>query len=155
MFLYFQVQANPRTNWRRLDIIDCLAEEAKKEGVSRIGLLGTKYTLTQGFYSNRLRKHGLEVVVPDREDVELVNDIIFNELIWGVIKRESRNRIMEVIERLKKKGAEAIALACTELLLLFEDIREVNGIWLYDTARIHAVKALEYALGEKRCLLDH
>ncbi len=138
-----------------LNIIDCLVEEAKKEEISRIGLLGTKYTLTQGFYSNRLRKHGLEAIVPGKEDIELVNNIIFNELTWGIIRKESRDRIIKIIERLKKKGAEAVALACTELPLLFEGIREVNGVRLYDTARIHAVKALEHALGEKRCFLDH
>lgn len=134
-----------------LNIIDCLAEEAGKDGVSRIGLLGTKYTLTQGFYSNRLRKHGLEAIIPDREDAELVNDIIFNELTWGIVREESRKKIIEVMERLKEKGAEAIALACTELPLLFKGIQEVNGIKLYDTARVHALKALEYALGERHC----
>ncbi len=138
-----------------LNIIDCLAEEAMRDNVSRIGLLGTKYTLTKGFYAERLRRYGLEAIVPDEEDVELVNNIIFNELTWGVIRRESRNRIIGVIEKLKNKGAEAVALACTELPLLFEGVREVEGLRLYDTARIHAVKALEYALGEKRCFLNH
>ena len=134
-----------------LNIIDCLAEEARRDGVTRIGLLGTKYTLTKGFYAERLRRHGMEAIIPDREDIELVNNVIFNELTWGIIREESKRKIIEVIKRLKEKGAQAIALACTELPLLFKDTEEVVGLKLYDTARIHATKALEHALGKNTC----
>jgi len=134
-----------------LNIIDCLAEVAKMDGISKIGLLGTKYTLTLGFYSERLRKHGLEAFVPEKEDIDIVNDIIFNELTWGIIREGSRRKVMKIMEKLKEKGSEAVALACTELPLLFRDTREIYGMKLYDTAKIHAVKALDYALGKNAC----
>ncbi|MCD6469492.1 amino acid racemase [Candidatus Bathyarchaeota archaeon] len=134
-----------------LNIIDCLAEVAKMDGISKIGLLGTKYTLTLGFYSERLRKHGLEALVPEKEDIDIVNDIIFNELTWGIIREGSRRKVMKIMEKLKEKGSEAVALACTELPLLFEGTREIYGMKLYDTAKIDAVKALDYALGKNAC----
>ena len=127
-----------------ISIIDALAEELEKDGVRRVGLLGTKFTLTQGFYAEGLRNHGIEVVIPEPEGVEVVNRIIYEELVRGVIKESSRTEVVGIIEKLAEKGAEGVALACTEIQLLISG--EVGGIKLYDTARIHAVKALEYAL---------
>ena len=127
-----------------ISIIDALAEELEKDGVRRVGLLGTKFTLTQGFYAEGLRNHGIEVVIPEPEGVEVVNRIIYEELVRGVIKESSRTEVVGIIKKLAEKGAKGVALACTELPLLISG--KVGGIKLYDTARIHAVKALEYAL---------
>jgi len=127
-----------------LSIIDALAEELRKDGVKRVGLLGTKFTLTRGFYVEGLRRHGIEAIVPSPEDIDLVNNVIYQELVKGVVKESSRRAVEGVIERLKQRGVQGVALACTELPLLLTG--EVAGLKLYDTARIHAVKALEHAL---------
>ncbi|RLG81227.1 MAG: aspartate racemase [Thermoprotei archaeon] len=127
-----------------LSIIDALAEALKKDRVRVVGLLGTKFTLTHSFYKEGLRKHGIEAVVPDPSEIEIVNKIIYSELVKGVVRDESRYRVLGIVKNLLDKGAEGIALACTELPLLFAN--ELPGVKLYDTARIHAIKALEYAL---------
>ncbi len=127
-----------------INIIDALAEQAIKDGVKVIGLLGTKYTLTKGFYVDGLAKHGIKAVVPEPPDIETVNNIIYNELVKGIIRDESRKTLIGIIERLKEKGVEAVALACTELPLLLTG--SVDNVKLYDTARIHALKALYEAL---------
>ncbi len=127
-----------------LSIIDTLAEVLKKDGVGKVGLLGTKFTLTQDFYVRGLEKHGIKAVVPDPDDINVVNDIIYKELVRGIIKEKSREMLIEIVRRLIRKGAEGVALACTELPLLISGV--VDGIKLYDTAKIHALKALEYAL---------
>ena len=127
-----------------LSIIDALAEELKKDNIREVGLLGTKFTLTQGFYVEGLRKHGIKAIVPDLEDIEVVNKIIYGELVKGVVKKESRDKLVEIIRELVAKGAKGIALACTELPLLISG--EVDGVKLYDTTRIHAVRALEFSL---------
>ncbi len=127
-----------------INIIDALAEQAIKDGVKVIGLLGTKYTLTKGFYVDRLAEHGIKAVVPEPPDIETVNNIIYNELVKGIIRDESRRTLIGIIKRLKEKGVEAVALACTELPLLLTG--SVDNVKLYDTARIHALKALYEAL---------
>ena len=137
----------PQSPLPLLNIIDCLAEQARRDGVSRIGLLGTRYTLTHPFYARRLAAHGVDAVTPSREDIELVDRVIFEELARGRVNPGSREKIVEVIERLRERGAEAVALACTELPLLFGGVERVAGLKLYDTARIHAVRALQCSLG--------
>ncbi|MET1160344.1 MAG: aspartate/glutamate racemase family protein [Thermoprotei archaeon] len=140
---YYDVLVS-RASMPILSIIDALAEAVKKDGLKRIGLLGTKYTLTQGFYVEGLRKHGIEAIIPEPSDIELVNRIIYSELVKGVIREESRRAIYSFIDKLVARGAEGVALACTELPLIVR--REDLSIRVYDTARIHAIKALEYAL---------
>ncbi len=141
MFLDYIVS---RSSIPILSIIDALAEVLKKDGIRRIGLLGTKYTLTHDFYVRGLKEHGIEALIPEANDIDVVNRIIYDELVKGVIREESRNVLINIIKELVIKGAEGIALACTELPLIVSG--SVNGIKLYDTARIHAIKALEYAL---------
>ena len=127
-----------------LSIVDALAEELRKDGVVKVGLLGTKYTLTQGFYVDRLRTYGIEAIIPNPEGIELVNDVIYKELVKGVVRESSKEKVLAVIKELVKEGAQGVALACTELPLLLAG--EAYGVKLYDTARIHAIKALEYAM---------
>jgi len=127
-----------------ISIIDSLAEELKRNSIGRIGLLGTKFTLTHGFYVEGLRKHGIKAIVPDLKDVETANRIIYDELTKGIVKDSSRKMLLKIIGKLVKKGAEAIALACTELPLILKE--NMVNVKLYDTVRIHSIKALEYAL---------
>jgi len=127
-----------------ISIIDALAEKLIQDNIGKVGLLGTKFTLTQRFYVKELRKHGIEALVPDSKGIEIVNKIIYEELVKGIIRDSSREKLLAVAKELIRRGAEAIVLACTELPLILKD--GMGGIRFYNTAKIHAIKALEYAL---------
>ncbi len=129
-----------------ISIVDALAEALKRDHIKIVGLLGTKFTLRSRFYVDGLRKHGIEALIPSDEGVDVVNEVIYRELVKGVVKAESRAKVVEVIEDLVSRGAQAVALACTELPLLVSG--EACGVKLYDTAVIHAIKALDYALSK-------
>ena len=132
------------TGARMIHIADALAKALKRDGVRRIGLLGTRVTLTKGFYVERLARHGIEAIVPSPEGVEVVDRVIREELTKGIIKEESRKAVEAVARELMWAGAEAIALACTELPLLIKG--EVAGARAYDTAREHVRDAVESVL---------
>ncbi len=131
-----------RINVPLLNIIDCVAEEVVKRGVRRVGLLGTKFTMEDGFYEDGLRRYGLEVIVPDDEDRNEIHRIIFEELCRGIFKEHSKRKLIEIIGRLKMKGAEGVILGCTELPLLVKEAE----IPIFDSTKIHAVYAVEFAL---------
>lgn len=127
-----------------LHIADATAEELGRCHIRRVGLLGTKYTMTQEFYKQRLMDKGIDVVIPDEADIEIVNDVIFHELCVGEINEESRSKFQRIINELKKKGAEGVILGCTEIGLL---IRQADSMLpVFDTTLIHAKKAVEMAL---------
>jgi aspartate racemase len=128
-----------------LHIADATAEAIKVQGLSKIGLLGTKFTMEEDFYRGRLvEKHGLEVLIPDAEDREIVHRVIYDELVLGKIKSESRNQYRRIIGNLITAGAQGIILGCTEIGLLVKN--EDSSVPLFDTTYIHAVSAVEYAL---------
>ena len=128
-----------------LHIADATAEAIKARGLSKIGLLGTKFTMEEDFYRGRLvEHHGLNVLIPETEDREVVHRVIYDELVLGNIKPESREAYKKIIEKLIAAGAQGIILGCTEIGLLVKD--EDSSIPLFDTTYIHAVSAVEYAL---------
>ncbi len=127
-----------------LHIADVTAQEIKKAGLGRVGLLGTRFTMEQPFMRQRLESHGLEVLVPDADDRELVHRVIYEELVQGVIREESRQAYRQVIERLVRRGAEGVILGCTEIGLLIGD--KDASVPVFDTTRIHATAAVERAL---------
>ena len=128
-----------------LNIINETAKTIKASGMKKVGLLGTKYTMTEDFYKGRLSKEfGIEVLVPDTDDINTVNDIIYNELCVGNISLSSKNKVIKIIKRLADKGAEGVILGCTELPLLVKS--EDVDIPLFNTTKIHAEAAVEYAL---------
>ena len=128
-----------------LHIADATADAIKSQGLSKIGLLGTKFTMEEDFYRGRLvEKHGLEVIIPDAEDREIVHHVIYGELVLGEIKTESLEQYKNVIEKLIAAGAQGIILGCTEIGLLVKD--EDSRVSLFDTTYIHAVAAVEMAL---------
>ncbi len=133
------------TGARMIHIADSLAKALKRDGVRRVGLLGTRVTLTKDFYVKRLARHGIEAVVPPPEGVEVVDRVIREELTKGIIREESRAAVEAVARDLVEAGAEAVALACTELPLLIKG--EVAGVRAYDTAREHVRDAVEHTLG--------
>ena len=128
-----------------LHIADATAEYIKAEKVNKVGLLGTKFTMEQEFYKGTLHeKHGIEVIIPDEVGTQTVHDIIYNELVHGVIKDSSRKLYLEIINNLASKGAEGIVLGCTEIPLLVN--QNDCKIKLFDTTSIHALAAVDRAL---------
>lgn len=128
-----------------LHIADATAQKVKAAGLTRIGLLGTRFTMEEDFYTGRLKqKYGLTVLIPNDEDREIVHRVIYEELVLGEIKPESRAHYLRIMERLAQAGAEGIILGCTEIGLLVHD--GDTRVSLFDTTRIHAVAAVEYAL---------
>lgn len=128
-----------------LHIADPTGEAIQAKGLTKIGLLGTKYTMEHDFYKGRLIKQfGLEVLVPDDQDRQTVHDIIYNELCLGVVKPESKAKYLAIIEKLKESGAEGVILGCTEIMLLVQ--QGDTDLPIFDTTRIHAETAVEKAL---------
>ena len=122
------------------------ADKLEDAGSRKVGLLGTKYTMTQDFYMQKLIDRGFEVVIPDDKDIDVVNNIIYGELCLGEIMYDSRKEYQRIIEGLKDKGAEAVILGCTEIGLLIHQDDSVLPI--FDTTEIHAKRAAEIALTE-------
>ena len=127
-----------------IHIADATADELEKNSTRSIGLLGTKYTMTQDFYKQRLIDRGIRVLIPDEGDIETVNTVIFDELCVGKISDVSREKLKEIITKLKCKGAEGVILGCTEIGLLIHQ-SDVD-IPVFDTTVIHARKAAELAI---------
>ena len=126
-------------------IADPTAEEIKRAGHTKIGLLGTRFTMEQAFYKDRLReRHGLDVLVPDAADRDIVHRIIYEELCLGRVVDASRDEYRRVIAALVAQGAQAIILGCTEISLLVA--QHDAAVPLFDTTAIHARKAAEWAL---------
>lgn len=128
-----------------LHIADATAEALSKDGIKRVGLLGTAFTMEQDFYKGRLEeKFGLEVLVPRAGERKTVHDIIYQELCLGRIVDESREEYIQIIGELARRGAEAVILGCTEIGML---VGQADlDLKIYDTTAIHAAKAVEMAL---------
>jgi aspartate racemase len=131
-----------------LHIADATAERICSSGLTRVGLLGTRFTMEQDFYRGRLEeRHGLEIVVPSERDRESVHRIIYEELCRGQTLEASRSEIRRIILGLVARDCEGIVLGCTEIGLLLQ--QSDAPVPLFDTAQIHAEKAALYALGEE------
>lgn len=128
-----------------LHIADATAAKLQADGITRVGLLGTRFTMEQDFYKGRLQERfGLAVLVPDEAGRERVHRIIYDELCLGEIRESSRAEYLAIIEGLAAAGAEAVILGCTEIALLVGDARA--AVPLYDTTAIHAEAAVALAL---------
>jgi aspartate racemase len=128
-----------------LNIIDVTAEAVGAAGISTVGLLGTRFTMTQDFYRRRLlEEHGIETVIPSEQDVSMIHRVIMEELTIGVISPESKKLFWEVIRRLQSMGARGIVLGCTEIPLLVK--QDEGEIPLFDTTLLHARAAVRLAL---------
>jgi aspartate racemase len=129
-----------------LHIADPTAEAIKAADYRRVGLLGTAFTMEQDFYKGRLRhKFGLDVLVPDAADRSVVHQVIYKELVAGQVLAASRSAYREIIARLVERGAQAIVLGCTEIMLLVQ--AEDSAVPLFDTTTLHAHAAVTLALG--------
>lgn len=130
-----------------LHIAQATAEALCRDGIRTVGLLGTKYTMTQDFYKDQLLQAGLEVVIPDATSIEQVNRIIYDELCLGQINDSSKQTYLTIMEQLRQAGAQAIILGCTEIGLLVTPAD--TDLPLYDTTAIHAQAAVEFMVGEE------
>lgn len=127
-----------------LHIADATAMALKRDGITCVGLLGTRFTMEQTFYLGRLEDHGIQVIVPDEPQRERVHDVIYNELCRGSVKRESKNAYLDIVASLAERGAQGVILGCTEIGLLIQ--ASDTDVRLYDTTEIHAEQAVQLAL---------
>jgi len=129
-----------------IHIAEATADELKYHNITKVALLGTKYTMTQDFYKDKLMNAGITVLIPDEEEIELVNDVIYNELYLGIISKASKDKYLSIIQGLAKQGAQGVILGCTEIGLLIQQ-KDVE-LPVFDTARIHAVRAAMMSIEE-------
>lgn len=128
-----------------LHIADATANKLLEDGITKVGLLGTAFTMEQDFYKRRISdKFGIEVIVPEHRDREVIHRVIYDELCQGQILSESREKYISIIDNLRRQGAEAVILGCTEIALLVE--QQHTQVKLYDTTKIHAEQAVKLAL---------
>lgn len=126
-------------------IVEPTAEEIRRHGLTKVGLVGTRFTMEQDFYKGRLREmHGIQTLIPEEADRTIVHDVIYGELCRGIVREESRTAYRGVIQRLIERGAQGIILGCTEIAMLVWP--EDASVPLFDTAALHARKAAEWAL---------
>ncbi|MDX2495578.1 MAG: amino acid racemase [Desulfuromusa sp.] len=130
-----------------IHLIDVTIKEIKQREITTVGLLGTKYTMTDGFYTDRLNINNLATVIPEAKDQEIIHRIIVDQLARGIFSDNSKQQYLSIIEKMKKDGAEGIILGCTEIPLLIN--QDDCDIPVFDTATIHADAALEAALGNR------
>ncbi len=128
-----------------LHLADVTAAAVRSAGIDRVALLGTRFTMEQPFYADRLRTHGIDVLVPTAADRRLVHDVIYDELVLGVVRGESRAAYVDVVGRLVGQGAQGVVLGCTEIELLLgpSDVT----VPVFATTRLHALAAVDFALG--------
>ena len=127
-----------------LHIAEMTAEKILEKGLKNIALLGTKYTMEQDFYKSKLIEKGINVIIPDKNDIETINEVIYDELCLGTINFNSKKKFLEIVDKLRSKGAEGIILGCTEIGLLIKN--EDTDVPLFDTAIIHAEQAAIYSI---------
>ncbi len=132
-----------------IHIVDTCGEALKKQNINKVLLLGVIYTMEDSFYSDRLKaKFNIETITPCPSDRKIISDIIYNELCQGIITEASKQEYLRIIKQSTREGAEAALLACTEIPLLIKDGEAEMP--LFETTKIHALKAAEYALDLSR-----
>ncbi|WP_179873169.1 aspartate/glutamate racemase family protein [Microcella indica] len=127
-----------------LHLADVTARAVSAAGLDRVGMLGTRFTMQQPFLRDRIASHGLDVLVPEPDDQEVVHRVIYEELVRGVVSEQSRAEYLRIIDRLVAQGAQGIVLGCTEIELLIE--QHHVAVPLFPTTRLHAEAAVEWAL---------
>lgn len=129
-----------------LHIADATASALLRDGISRVGLLGTRFTMEQTFYIERLEAQGIEVLVPDHDQRNTIHSVIYEELCQGVVSPDAKSAYLGIVDALSDRGAEAVILGCTEIGLLIQG--SDTDVPLYDTTEIHAEQAVKLALRE-------
>jgi aspartate racemase len=130
-----------------IHIADATAAAVKKQGLHRVGLLGTRYTMEEDFYTGRLaQKHGLEVLIPEAGDRTIIHNVIYDELVVGKVNPASKTAYLHIMDKLADRGVEGILLACTEIGMLVQ--QPDSRLPLFDTTPIHALAAVDFALAD-------
>jgi aspartate racemase len=127
-----------------LHIADVTANAIQQEGITKVALLGTRYTMQFDFYKNKLASYGIETVIPDTAGIEFVNNAIYNELGKGQFLAETKHRFLQLIEQLSAKGAGGVILGCTEIPMLIKQTDTIVPV--FDTTLLHATAAVDFAL---------
>ena len=139
-----------------IDIRDVTGSAVVQYGASRIGLLGTLYTMEQEFFRSHLSEFwGVQSIIPEARERQVIHSVIFDELCQGIVSPQSRKELIRIIQHLEARGAQAIVLGCTELMLLLD--QEQSGPAMFDTTLLHARALADYALGDepgKRCQIE-
>ena len=130
-----------------IHLIDVTATAIQRDGISKVGLLGTRLTMERDFYAKRLTVNGIEVIVPDQRDRDFINRTIEDELVKSVFLPESRERFLDIIHGLAGRGAGGVILGCTEIPLLVDP--QQSPIPAFDTTHLHAMAAVDFALSER------
>ena len=128
-----------------IHIATATAKQIKKQNLSTVGLLATKYTMEVDFYKKKLNKENIEVLIPEAAEREFIHDTITQELLNGIFKEESKARFLQIMNRLHLQGAEGIILGCTEIPLLIK--QQDTKLPLFDTLAIHSLAAVDFATG--------
>lgn len=134
------------TGLKVIHISDVTGDEIVKRNVKKVLLLGTKFTMEGSFYKERLENKGIEVVIPNEQDRQIIHDIIYNELVLGVLKPESKQSYIKIINKMIEEGITGVVLGCTEIPLLIKQ-SDVT-IEVFDTTEIHSRAAVDYAIKE-------
>ena len=131
-----------------LHIAEAVAKEIKKKKLPTVALLGTKYTMQLNFYRDKLAEYEIETIIPNEQDVQMVNNSIYNELGKGLILPKTKENYLQLINKLIEQGAEGVILGCTEIPLLIK--QEDCTVPVFDTTFIHAMSAVNFALTEEK-----
>jgi len=129
-----------------IHVATATAKQIKKQGLSTVGFLGTKYTMEMDFYKTRLNRENIKVLMSDAAERKFIHQTITDELLKGIFKEESKAGFLQIMNRLHSQGAEGIVLGCTEIPLLIK--QKDTELPLFDTLRIHSLAAVDFALGE-------
>jgi len=127
-----------------LSLLDAVGQAITTQNLQKVGLLGTRFTMKGSFYQDALNKYGVTLIVPEEEEMQIVDNIIYTELVKGIIHPDSRSKYLDVILNLQAKGAQGVILGCTEIPLLINT--QNTDLPLFDTTSIHAEAALKLAL---------
>jgi aspartate racemase len=127
-----------------LSIIDATSQSILRDGISKVGFLGTKYVMNHKFFADSYMKRGIELIKPDSSQIKIINQIIFSELIHGKTNEESQEKYIDIITDLERRGAQGVVLGCTEIGILLKGVQ--MSVPLYDTAVIHTDYAVNWLL---------
>jgi aspartate racemase len=127
-----------------IHIAEVTADAIAAQQLTKVALLGTKYTMLLDFYKNKLAKKNIAIIIPNEEDIEYINDTIYNEMSKGIFLPERKAKFIEIIQSLQQQGAQAVVLGCTEIPILIR--QEDVSIPVFDTTMIHAKAAIAFAL---------
>ncbi len=128
-----------------IHIAEETGKEVVKKGIKKVALLGTKYTMQLPFFKNILESMGIETIIPNDMDVQIINEGIYNELALGILTEKTKESYLQIMQKLQQSGAEGIVLGCTEIPLLIKE--NDFDLPLFDTTFIHASAAVKYSLG--------